>query len=139
MCVYLHCDHTIVDDHLFGEEIGTDRRLVLVGEALVHVLVHQRRFADAAVAQNDHLQEDFLARRHDAAARVSIGMLVVYLVSDARRVDSMFAAAETCGSDGLICGVLCATFSIVPIHYYCLRIITDSIFCYNIFPSIRLK
>ena len=41
--------------HLFGEEVCADGRLVLVGEFLVDVLVHQRRLAHARVAEDDHL------------------------------------------------------------------------------------
>ena len=41
--------------HLFGEEVCADGGLILVGELLVNVLVHQRRLAHARVAEDDHL------------------------------------------------------------------------------------
>ena len=41
--------------HLFGQEVCADGGLVLVGELLVDVLVHQRRLAHARVAEDDHL------------------------------------------------------------------------------------
>ena len=56
----MHGYKLVVDHHFLGEEISTDGRLVLVAELLIHVLVHQRRLADARVAEDDHLQEDLL-------------------------------------------------------------------------------
>ena len=44
----LHGDQPVADVHLFWKEVGADRRLVLIAEALVHVLVHQRRFTHSA-------------------------------------------------------------------------------------------
>ena len=46
----LHGDESIVHLHLFGEEIGADRGLVLLAELPVDVLVHQARLADALFA-----------------------------------------------------------------------------------------
>lgn len=54
---YLHCDHSVVDHHLFRAEIGSDRGFVLVGEAFVYILIHKRGLAHAAVTQNDDFQE----------------------------------------------------------------------------------
>lgn len=47
MCTHpdLQGDELIVDHDLLGEEISTDGGLVLIAEALVHVLVHQRGLA----------------------------------------------------------------------------------------------
>lgn len=66
---YLHCDHSVVNDDLFRQKISSDRRLVLIGEAFVHVLVHERRFANAAVAKNDHLQQNLFASSHCVCGR----------------------------------------------------------------------
>lgn len=44
----LHGDEPVVHLHLLCEEVGADGGLVLAAELLVHVLVHQRRLADAA-------------------------------------------------------------------------------------------
>ena len=41
--------------YLFGEEVCADGRLVLVGELLVDVLVHQGGLAHATVPKDDHL------------------------------------------------------------------------------------
>ena len=58
---------------LLGQEISADGGLVLVGELLVHVLVHERRLANTAVAEDDDLQQHFLARcRHDGWSRIVI-------------------------------------------------------------------
>jgi hypothetical protein len=64
MLHYLHSNYPIVDHDLFGKEIGTDGRFVLIGELLVDILVHEGSLSDARVAQDDHLQEHFLARCH---------------------------------------------------------------------------
>lgn len=47
----LHSDQPIVHLNLFGQEVGADRGLVLVGKLFVDILVHQRRLADAAGSQ----------------------------------------------------------------------------------------
>lgn len=40
--------HQLIIDHDFlRQEIGTDGRLVLVAETLMHILIHQRGLADA--------------------------------------------------------------------------------------------
>jgi hypothetical protein len=44
---YLQSDKLVVNHHFLGEEVGTDGGLVLTRESLVHILVHQRRLADA--------------------------------------------------------------------------------------------
>ena len=36
----LHGDETIVDHDLLGQEVGANRRLVLIVELLVHILIH---------------------------------------------------------------------------------------------------
>ena len=41
----------LVDHDLLGEEVGADRRLVLVAEALVDVLVHEGRLAYSVVGE----------------------------------------------------------------------------------------
>jgi len=61
---HLHCDDPIVDHHLFGQKIGADGCLVLVGELLVDVLVHQRRLTHARITQYDHFQQNLLPGRH---------------------------------------------------------------------------
>lgn len=62
--LHLHGNEPIVDHHFFGQEIGADGRLVLVGELLVDILVHQRRLADARIAQDDHFQKHLFPGRH---------------------------------------------------------------------------
>lgn len=62
--VYLQRDELVVNHHVLGEEVGADGGLVLLRVPLGYVLVHQRRFSDAAVAQDDHLEQHFLAVRH---------------------------------------------------------------------------
>mmetsp|Transcript_21 Transcript_21/g.73 ORF Transcript_21/g.73 Transcript_21/m.73 type:complete len:247 (+) Transcript_21:426-1166(+) len=57
----LHGDRPVVHDHLLGKEVGTDSGLVLCGEFVVHVLVHERRLAHAAVAEDYHLEQHLLA------------------------------------------------------------------------------
>ena len=44
----LHRDQPVVHLHLLRQEIGADGGFVLLAELAVHVLVHQRRLADAA-------------------------------------------------------------------------------------------
>lgn len=44
---YLHSDELIVDHDFLGQEVGTDSGFVLTAELFVHILVHQRSFADA--------------------------------------------------------------------------------------------
>jgi len=60
----LQCEEAVVDLDLLGEEIGANGGLVLVAELPVDVLVHQRRLADPAVAEDDDLEEHPPARRH---------------------------------------------------------------------------
>lgn len=60
----LHGDDAVVDHDLLCEEIGADGGLVLVGELLVHVLVHERSLADTTVAEDDNLQENLSSGRH---------------------------------------------------------------------------
>ncbi len=50
----LHGDRSVVDEDFLGKEVRANGGLVLVGEFLIHVLVHQGRFADSAVAENNH-------------------------------------------------------------------------------------
>lgn len=38
---HLHGDQFVIDLHFFGQEIRSNGRFVLVGELLVHVLIHQ--------------------------------------------------------------------------------------------------
>lgn len=49
--------------YLFGEEIGPYGGLVLAGELLVDVLVHEGGFPHPRVAQDDDLEQDLLATR----------------------------------------------------------------------------
>lgn len=58
----LHCDYAVIDDDLFRDKVSADCGFVLVGEALGHVLVHQGRLSNAAIAQNNHLQQALAAR-----------------------------------------------------------------------------
>ena len=46
--------------YFFGQEIRPYGGLVLVGEFLVDVLIHQRCFANSGVTEDDHLEQDFL-------------------------------------------------------------------------------
>ena len=47
----------VVNHHFLRQKIRTNRRLVLVAETFVAVLIHQRRFTHAAVAQYDELEK----------------------------------------------------------------------------------
>jgi len=60
----LQGDKTIVDHDLLGQEISTDGGTVLVGELLVHVLVHQGSLSHTAITKNDNLQQNLLTRCH---------------------------------------------------------------------------
>lgn len=60
----LHGDDAVVDHDLLCEEISTDGGLVLVGELLVDVLVHERGLADTAVTEDDNLQKNLSSCRH---------------------------------------------------------------------------
>ena len=42
----LHGDISVVNEDLLGQEVSANGGLVLVGELLVHILVHQRGLAD---------------------------------------------------------------------------------------------
>lgn len=65
---YLEGDELIVDNDVLREKVRPDGRLVLRGESLVHVLVHQRRFPHAesrgkdqdngVTAQIDHTADE---------------------------------------------------------------------------------
>ena len=44
----LHGHKSIVYDDLFGQEVGSDCRLVLIGKLFGDKLIHQRSFADTA-------------------------------------------------------------------------------------------
>jgi len=68
LLAHLHRDDPVVDHHLFGQEISANGCLVLVGELLVDVLVHQRRLTHARIAQYDHFQQNLLSGRHDRVA-----------------------------------------------------------------------
>ena len=54
----LHGDQPVVHHDFLGQEVSSDGGLVLVTELLVDVLVHQGRLAYAAVAQDDHLEDN---------------------------------------------------------------------------------
>ena len=59
--------------NLFGQEISTNSGLVLIGELLVHILVHERRLANTAITEDDNLQQHLLASSgHDGERRISI-------------------------------------------------------------------
>lgn len=61
---HLHCDNTIINDNFLCQEISANCGLVLIREALVHILVHERSLSYAGIAQNDDLQQNLLSRRH---------------------------------------------------------------------------
>mmetsp|Transcript_47618 Transcript_47618/g.95305 ORF Transcript_47618/g.95305 Transcript_47618/m.95305 type:complete len:220 (-) Transcript_47618:40-699(-) len=60
----LHGHKPVVHIHLLGQEIGSDRCLVLIAELLVDILVHQRRFANPGVTKDDHFQQSLFATGH---------------------------------------------------------------------------
>lgn len=65
LLTHLHRHNAIVDNDFLCEEISANCRLVLIGEAFVHILIHQRRLADTRVAQYDDLKENLLSGSHD--------------------------------------------------------------------------
>jgi len=73
---YLHGHEAVVDHHLLGEKVGSDRRFVLVAEFLVDILVHQRGLADTAVSKNNDFQKDFFSRRHVDDDGIGLGAYV---------------------------------------------------------------
>jgi hypothetical protein len=60
----LEGNELVVHHHLLRQKIGADRGLVLIAELLVDILVHQAGLTDAAVAQDDDLQQNLLSRGH---------------------------------------------------------------------------
>jgi len=60
----LHSHKFVLKHHLLGKEVSTNSGLVLVGELLVHVLVHERCLADTTVTENDDFEQNLLAVRH---------------------------------------------------------------------------
>ncbi|RUS30123.1 hypothetical protein BC938DRAFT_479821 [Jimgerdemannia flammicorona] len=51
---YLHRHEPVIDHYLLRQEVGTNGGLILVAELLVHILVHQRRLADAVDQEATH-------------------------------------------------------------------------------------
>lgn len=49
--IYLHGYFLVVNLDFLGQEVGPNRRFVLLGELLLNVLVHQRCLADTAQSQ----------------------------------------------------------------------------------------
>jgi len=62
-------DKTIINHDFLGEEISTDCCTVLVGELLVHVLVHERSLTHTAITKDDNLQQNLLARCHCSSSK----------------------------------------------------------------------
>jgi len=54
----LHSNQPVIDHDFFCQEVGSDGRLVLVAEPLVHILVHERGLSDTTVAQNNNLEKN---------------------------------------------------------------------------------
>lgn len=51
---HLEANQLFIDDDILGQEVCTDSSLVLIGEAFVHVLIHQRGLPDSLhVEQRD--------------------------------------------------------------------------------------
>jgi len=61
----LHGDQIVVHFHFFREEIRPDGGFVLLRKFSVHVLIHQRRFPDAGVAEDDQFQKRSLSFRKE--------------------------------------------------------------------------
>jgi hypothetical protein len=61
---YLEGDKLVVHHHFLRQKISADRGLVLIAEFLVHILVHQAGLTDAAVAQDNDLQQNLLSGGH---------------------------------------------------------------------------
>lgn len=78
---HLHRHNAVINDDFLCEKVSADRGLVLIGEAFIHVLVHQRRLSHAGVAQNDDLQQNLLSRRHFNHCEVDNSGLVSVVTS----------------------------------------------------------
>ncbi|EEQ36355.1 conserved hypothetical protein [Clavispora lusitaniae ATCC 42720] len=61
---YLQGHSFVIDGQVFGQKIGANGGFVSVGKLIVDKSSHERGFAHARVAQNDHFQQCFLTSRH---------------------------------------------------------------------------
>jgi len=64
----LHGDVAVIDKDLLGEEVSTNGGLVLVGELLVHILVHEGCLADT-LTEKEKKREKKVESRNEKRRR----------------------------------------------------------------------
>lgn len=101
---YLHCDQPIVYNDLFGKEVGTNCRFVLVCELLAHVLIHQRRLADTSNKRRPKIKwRDSLIVTQGCGTYNMSPRMITFRRTFFRDVDMAAAAKSLCG--WVICGL----------------------------------
>ena len=54
---YLHCDESVIDHHLFRQEISSYCCFVLITKLLIDILIHQRGLPNSSEAERERKKE----------------------------------------------------------------------------------